>query len=502
MNSEKIKISDVLVLGSGMAGLSFAIELSELLPGTSINVLSKSGLNAGSTPLAQGGMAVPVDQVDYASHFMDTVKSGGAEIDVSVVQRFINELPGAISRLESWGMSFDKVNGTYDRHWEGGHEVPRVLHKLDSTGKSLHDTLLKVCRQKNEIQLIENQMAYEAEYQDGIWNIKALDTKLNQMNMFCSRELVLASGGIGALFCNTTNDDASTGDILILAAQLGLDLVEMNRVQFHPTALKMPGNNSRLPLITEAIRGKGARLLNSKGERFMLKYDSRAEMATRDIVSRAIWDEMLSDDLHCVYLDLSPISQVKNKFPAINEMLENHGYDMAIDLIPVVPAAHYLCGGISADLNGDTKVPHLRAIGECARTGLHGKNRLASNSLTEALVMALLAARNIAANMVEGNNEDYIDFIPQAIKKPNDIHEKKIEILRQVLSKQLYQMYSQDKLCRQTEFAFGNVSLDFINELLDEGYLSKSLLELKHLIVLGQIIEMDLMVYDKKQSVC
>jgi L-aspartate oxidase len=501
MKSETVQIKDVLVLGSGVAGLSFALELSELRPELSILILSKGKLDAGSTALAQGGMAIPLDSDDFESHCNDTMRAGQGENDLEIVKQFLNSLPHAISKLESWGMSFDKKDGQYDRHLEGGHEVPRVLHCKDSTGKSLHQVLLNACLKQANIQIIEHQMAYRMRRLNTYWQVKVIDLNKEVSMSYAARQLVLASGGIGALFSNTTNDALSTGDALVMAMDSGLQLKDMGSVQFHPTALKIPHPIGRLPLLSEALRGKGATLVNSTGNRFMYRYDERGELSTRDIISKAIWKEMLVDDLNSVYLDARNIEGVSTHFPSVEKVLNEHGFQLDEDLIPVIPAAHYLCGGIPATLSGCTDFNTLYAIGECARTGIHGRNRLASNSLTEALVMALNAAEHLAKNYKKVIQVDEIDQHVLPLSYPDENDRKKTDTLRHLLSQQLYQMYSQDSYTQTTELVFGSLSLEFVNDLLKEGYLSRALIELRNLILIGRQIELDIVQHDEGHGI-
>lgn len=494
-------MKDVVIIGSGVAGLGLALELSELRPDVKILILSKGQADAGSTALAQGGMAVPVDESDLESHFNDTMRAGRGENNLETVRKFLEALPHAISNLELRGMKFDKLNGIYDRHHEGGHEIPRVLHCKDSTGKHLHQVLLNACREKSNIQIAEHQMAFRLRRHDAIWKIKVIDLKEDVTRSYTTKNLVLASGGIGALFSNTTNDAMSTGDVLVMAMELGIQLKDMDSVQFHPTALKIPHPIGRLPLLTEALRGKGATLLNSNGQRFMYRYDERAELSTRDIISKAIWDEMKRDHLNSVYLDARSINDVSEHFPEVEKMLNEYGFHLKDDLIPVIPAAHYLCGGIPANLSGHTDIQDLYAIGECACTGLHGRNRLASNSLTEAFVMALNTAQSLASSIEVVNLVDETEHQVLPLSHPNETDLKKIDTLRLLLSQQLYQMFSQDKVEITPEFAFGSLSLDFINELIHEGYLSRSIIELRNLILIGHQIERAFEEYDESHGV-
>lgn len=494
-------MKDILIIGSGVAGLGFALELSELRPDAKILILSKGHADAGSTALAQGGMAVPVDEADMETHCSDTMRAGKGENDLETVRKFLKSLPHAISKLELRGMKFDKLNGEYDRHHEGGHEIPRVLHCKDSTGKHLHQVLLNACHEKSNIRILEHQMAYRVHRHHETWRVKVIDLKEDVSRSYNAQNLVLASGGIGALFYNTTNDVLSTGDALVMAMELGIQLKDMDSVQFHPTALKIPHPIGRLPLLTEALRGKGATLVNSEGQRFMYKYDERGELSTRDIISKAIWDEMIKDELNSVYLDARNINDVAEHFPSVESILNKYSFSLKEDLIPVIPAAHYLCGGIPASIEGITGVQNLYAIGECACTGLHGRNRLASNSLTEAFVMALNAAQSLSKHIQIVNEVDETDNHILPLSHPDEADLKKIDTLRLLLSQQLYQMFSQDKVAKAPEFAFGSLSFDFVNNLLHEGYLSRAIVELRNLILIGQQIEKAFVEHDENHGI-
>lgn len=488
MKLELQKYSDVIIVGSGVAGLSTALELALLRPDLDITVLSKSRLSDGSTSLAQGGMAVPVDELDKQQHIEDTFIAGRYENDEDIVRRFIDELPKSIARLESWGMQFDKnVKGIYHYHLEGGHTIPRVVHCKDHTGLTLHQVLHRNCIGRNNIHFAEYMMAYDmATMQTGV-SVQVFDA-LNQTTsvLHCSK-LVLAGGGIGALFHYTTNDATSTGDAIAMACRAQINVGNLHSVQFHPTALNIETNGLRLPLITEALRGAGAFLLDEKGKRFMYKYDSRAELATRDVISHSIWKEMGEDMDRPVYLDARHLDHVRDEFPTVYQTLLDQGYDLSHEVIPVIPAAHYLCGGIESDLSGRTSHPQVLAVGECAHTHLHGRNRLASNSLTEALSMGLNAANWLASECVKGEYDGLLEKEP--VKPLSSEQSSEILVHRKGLSRQLYSIFRDRSLgAPVTVQDFGQDALALIGRLQDQHCLSQSLLELRNLIGIGSEI--------------
>lgn len=485
MNNSLQKFSDVIIVGSGVAGLTTALELSIMRPDLDITVLSKSRLSDGSTSLAQGGMAVPIDELDKQQHIEDTFIAGRYENDESIVRLFIDELPKSIARLETWGMQFDKTDkGLYHYHLEGGHTIPRVVHCKDHTGLSLHQVLYKNCSVRNNIHFAEYVMAYDLLPGQSEIALQVFDVIDQTKSVLLCSKLVLAGGGIGALFHFTTNDATSTGDAIAMACRAGIKVGNLSSVQFHPTALNIETQGGRLPLITEALRGAGAFLLDDRGKRFMYKYDPRAELATRDVISQSIWKEMGDGMERPVYLDARHLDELKDEFPTVCRSLLDQGYDLCHEVIPVIPAAHYLCGGIESDLNGQTSHPHILAVGECAHTHLHGRNRLASNSLTEALVMGLNAANQLAAVCVKS---DLKGSLEKTVVRPMNC-EQRSEILeqRKRLSLQLYAFFRERSLGVSDKVRdLGQEAGALIGHLLDQGHLSLSLLELRNLTVVG-----------------
>ena len=394
--------SDYLVIGSGIGGLSFALQVAKADRHAHIVILSKSNLLESNTRHAQGGIAVVFDQQDtFESHIADTLKAGAGHCDPDIVQMVVTEAPNRLAELHEWGVDFDRNNsGRFALGLEGGHSANRILHHKDQSGLEIARKLIEQVEAQPNISVYSGLMVLELLKSDTVFGSTqkcqgalVLDVKTQTTSLFHSKVTVLATGGAGQVYQHTTNPAIATGDGMALAKRAGCTLADMEFVQFHPTALYEPGKRPMF-LISEAVRGNGAILRNVRGERFMHTYDERLELASRDIVSRAIHQEMIATGADHVYLDCRHLDPgaFKSKFEAITAYLAEKGIDPAVELIPVVPAAHYMCGGIKVDSWGRTEMEGLLAVGECARTGLHGANRLASNSLLEAVVFAQRAA--------------------------------------------------------------------------------------------------------------
>ncbi|MCB1852104.1 MAG: L-aspartate oxidase [Gammaproteobacteria bacterium] len=397
---------DVLIIGSGAAGLSLALRL----PGSlSIGVIAKGSLTEGSTYYAQGGISAVMDKTDSMdSHISDTLNAGAGLCDESIVKLVVEKGPENIEWLLKEGVTFtrDKPNGTYHLTKEGGHSHRRVIHAADATGKEVESTLeeqaqgrsnIKLYQQHNAIDLITVKRAEEGvRICSGAY---VLDKRKGQVKTFSSRFTVLATGGASKVYLYTSNPDVSTGDGIAMAWRAGCRVANMEFIQFHPTCLFHP--HAKSFLITEALRGEGGKLLLPNGKRFMQKFDKRAELAPRDIVARAIDHEMKRLGADCLFLDIShkPKEFVREHFPTIYAKCMEFGIDITKQPIPVVPAAHYVCGGVLTDKQARTDIPNLFAIGETAYTGLHGANRMASNSLLECLVFSQQAAEAIVQEL-------------------------------------------------------------------------------------------------------
>ncbi|MBA4275415.1 L-aspartate oxidase [Flavobacterium sp.] len=383
--------TNYLIIGSGVAGLTFAVKIAERFPDKKITIVTKANENESNTRYAQGGIAIVTDKIDdsYEKHIQDTLICGDGLCDESVVKMVITEGPKRLKELIEWGAKFDKNNqGTLDLGKEGGHSENRVVHHKDQTGQEIQRAILSQVHQKENITVLDYHLAIDLITENNnCLGAYVLDQKTKEVLTFQSDFTLLATGGIGHLYGHTSNPVIATGDGIAMAYRANAVIKEMEFIQFHPTTLYNASTGTSF-LISEAVRGFGAYLRTKKGHRFMPDYDSRGDLASRDIVSQSIDLELKKTGDDCVYLDCThlDLEGFKKHFPMIYEHCKSVGIDIAKDWIPVVPAQHYLCGGIVVDKNGKTSVENLFACGECSRTGLHGANRLASNSLLEALV--------------------------------------------------------------------------------------------------------------------
>jgi L-aspartate oxidase len=397
-----MKEYDFAVIGSGIAGLSFALEAAKH---GSVAVITKRKGADTNTAWAQGGIAcVTSDEDSFELHVRDTLEAGAGLCDEAVVRMIVTEGPERIRELAELGLQFDEreIGGhrELDLGKEGGHSKRRVLHVQDVTGREIEETLLRELGRQSHVQLLENQMAVDLitaaklgfATEDRCLGVYVLDEKTGDVETIRSSRIVLATGGCGKVYLYTTNPDIATGDGVAMAWRAGVEIANMEFIQFHPTCLFHPEAKSFL--ISEAVRGEGGILRNNRGEDFMKRYDPRGSLASRDIVARAIDAEIKRSGAKCVFLEIThkPPEFIRERFPHIYQTCLRFGIDMSKQAIPVVPAAHYQCGGVKTDINGATSLPGLYAIGEVACTGLHGANRLASNSLLEGLVVAHRAA--------------------------------------------------------------------------------------------------------------
>ncbi len=393
-----MKEYDFVVIGSGIAGLSFALKAAKH---GSVAVITKRKGADTNTAWAQGGIAcVTSDEDSFELHVRDTLEAGAGLCDEEVVRTIVTEGPARIQELVDLGLHFDdrEVSGhrEFDLGMEGGHSKRRVLHVRDVTGKEIEETLLRELGRQSHVDLLENHMGVDLitaaklgfAAEDRCLGIYILDELSGQVATVRSDRIVLATGGCGKVYLYTTNPDIATGDGVAMAWRAGALIANMEFIQLHPTCLFHPKAKSFL--ISEAVRGEGGILRNNRGEDFMTRYDSRGSLAPRDIVARAIDAEIKRSGAQCVFLDITHRSPefLRERFPHIYETCLRFGIDMAKQPIPVVPAAHYQCGGIKTDVNGAATLPGLYAIGEVACNGLHGANRLASNSLLEGLVLS------------------------------------------------------------------------------------------------------------------
>lgn len=392
--------TDVLVIGSGAAGLASAINLPS---NVQVLVLSKEDMKAGSTNRAQGGIAAVTDENDSTeSHFTDTLMAGAGLCDPEAVRFVVESGATAVSDLISMGLQFDRHQSDLHRTKEGGHSHRRVLHVADATGRAIASTLIEEANRRSNIEFMNDRVALDliSHQTDNtakrVVGAYVYDPHSDRVECIRARSVVLATGGASKVYVYTSNPDTCTGDGIAMAWRAGCRLSNMEFNQFHPTCLYHP--DARSFLISEAVRGEGGKLRLPDGSTFMHRFDKRQELASRDIVARAIDYEIKRLGIECVYLDVTdlPKAHVEKQFPTILQQLLEIGIDMRVDPIPVVPAAHYTCGGVLVDHQGRTDLEALYAIGEVACTGVHGANRLASNSLLECLVYAKSAANHIA----------------------------------------------------------------------------------------------------------
>lgn len=394
--------SDVLIIGAGAAGLSLALRLPEHWQ---VTLIAKSTLSEGNTYYAQGGISAVLSRSDsFATHIADTLDAGAGLCHEPVVRRVVEAAPACIAWLDSLGMNFTRAEGEdYHLTREGGHSQRRVAHAADATGRALETTLLAQAQARPNLRLLPQHMALDLLTTAKLGlpgpvrciGCYVLDYANNQVKTLAARHVVLATGGASQVYLHTTNPDLATGDGIAIAWRAGAAVSNLEFTQFHPTSLYQ--RQGQPFLISEAVRGEGAHLKLADGSRFMSHYDPRAELAPRDIVARAIDAEMKRRGLDHVWLDIShkPADFIRTHFPNIYQHCLSLGHDMARQAIPVVPAAHYTCGGVWTDADGCTTLPGLYAIGETACTGLHGANRLASNSLLECLAFSQFAATHM-----------------------------------------------------------------------------------------------------------
>ena len=400
-----MKKTDFLVIGSGLAGLSFALKAALKYPEKTVTIVTKSNAHESNTYYAQGGIAVVVDQIkdSFEKHIEDTLIAGDGLCDKEVVEIVVKEGPDRLKELTDFGVDFDRTaSGDFHLGIEGAHSAHRILHHKDSTGLNMQATLLNRALELSNVTLLDFHFAIDLitqhhlgqEVKRTMPDIECFGAYIMDMNdqkveLYLSKVTIISSGGIGQVYSLTTNPAVATGDGVAMAYRAKANIANMQFVQFHPTALFYPAQE-QVFLISEAVRGAGGILKTKDGQTFMEKYDERGSMASRDIVARAIDGELKARGENCVYLDCTHLDKEEfmSHFPKIYNKCKSIGIDIEKDMIPVAPAAHYLCGGVVADLSGRTNINRLYACGEAAHTGLHGANRLASNSLLEALVFA------------------------------------------------------------------------------------------------------------------
>jgi len=412
------QVSDFLVIGSGIAGLSFAIKTAEH---GKVTLVTKKTAADSNTNLAQGGIASVFSNLDsFDLHIKDTLEAGDGICNREVVETVIKDGPTRIKELIRFGVEFNKKSlssssnrDELDLGQEGGHSRKRIVHSHDMTGREVEKALLFLARNHKNIEILENHIAIDlitcstrtkrgsviTTHEDHCCGAYVLDTTSGKVKTFCSKITLLASGGAGKVYLYTSNPDIATGDGIAMGYRAGTSVANLEFVQFHPTCLFHP--DAKNFLISEAVRGEGGRLIDFSGQAFMEKYSDLKDLACRDVVARAIDTELKKTGQDSVFLDIShkPSGFVKDRFPNLYENCKRFGFDMTKEPLPVVPAAHYMCGGVITDMVGRTDIKGLFAVGETACTGLHGANRLASNSLLEALVYAHQAAHQAVKDL-------------------------------------------------------------------------------------------------------
>ncbi|MDE0250728.1 MAG: L-aspartate oxidase [Gammaproteobacteria bacterium] len=427
---------DVLIIGSGAAGLSLALRID---PRLKIAVLSKGSLDAGSTAWAQGGMSAVIDEEDSIDlHVADTIDAGAGLCDEEVVYHTASYGREMVSWLTDLGIQFTRETDSAGKSYlhltrEGGHTQRRIVHAADATGWAIQNELIRHASEQEHISIFEhhitvdlvttNKLVQNQTSESGNQCVGAyvLNTKKQHIDTFKAKYTVLATGGAGKVYLYTSNPDGASGDGIAMAWRAGCRIANMEFIQFHPTCLYHPDAKSYL--ITESIRGEGGKLLLPDGSEFMHEFDPRGVLAPRDIVARAIDHKMKKLGIDCVYIDIShkPKKFIERHFPNVYARCLKSGYDMTKEPVPVVPAAHYTCGGIMTNLHGRTDVKFLYAIGETSHTGLHGANRMASNSLLECLVFANLASIDInTRSLPETSNLDIPPWDESRVTEPDE----------------------------------------------------------------------------------
>ncbi len=501
-----IRKFDFLVIGSGVAGMSYALKVASGGKGK-VAIICKTTLEESNTSRAQGGIAAVTNlELDnFEKHIKDTMIAGDFISDPVAVEQVVKNGPQGIRDLVDWGVNFDKTEtGAFDLHREGGHSEFRILHHADDTGFEIQRGLMEAVRRHPDITVLENHFAVEiiTQHHLGIevtrrtpdiecYGAYVLNPHTGKIDTFLSKVTLMATGGTGAVYATTTNPNIATGDGIAMVYRAKGTVEGMEFVQFHPTALFNPAESHPAYLITEAMRGYGGILRLPNGEEFMQKYDNRLSLAPRDIVARAIDKEMKIHGIDHVCLDVTHKNQeeTRHHFPNIYAKCLSIGIDITRQYIPVVPCAHYMCGGIKVDLNACSSIKRLYAVGECSCTGLHGGNRLASNSLIEAVVYADAAARH-SLEVIDGYT--FNDKVPQWNDEGTMSNEEKILIAQdmkevgQIMSNYVGIVRSDLRLKRAW------TRLDLLYEETEELFkrvkATKDICELRNMINVGYLI--------------
>ena len=531
--SNMIRKFDFLIIGSGVAGMSYALKVADAGKGK-VALVCKTTLEEANTAKAQGGIASVTNLLvdNFEKHIEDTMTAGDFISDPAAVEQVVRNAPAGIRDLVKWGVNFDKKeDGEFDLHREGGHSEFRILHHADDTGAEIQRGLMEAVRRHPNIEILENHFAVEiiTQHHLGIrvtrrtpdiecYGAYVLNPDTGKVDTYLSRITLVATGGTGAIYAATSNPNIATGDGIAMVYRAKGKVKDMEFVQFHPTVLFNPKETHPAYLITEAMRGYGGILRLPDGEEFMQKYDERGSLAPRDIVARAIDREMKIHGLDHVCLDVTHKNpeETKHHFPNIYAKCLSIGIDITKEYIPVAPSAHYMCGGIKVDLDGQSSIHRLYAVGECSCTGLHGGNRLASNSLIEAVVYADAAARHslevidkydFNERVPEWNDEGTMSneekvLIAQDVKEVNQIMSTYVGIVRSDL--RLHRAWERlDLLYEETEHLFKRVKptrdICELRNMINVGYLiTRQALERKESRGLHYTIDYPRHALDKK----
>lgn len=500
--------TDVLIIGSGVAGMSSAIQLALLQPGIQITLLTKTIQNESNTRYAQGGIAAVWDETkdNFEKHIADTLDAGDGLCNTEAVTHVVKEGPARVQEIIDWGTRFDKIKSdlAYDLGREGGHSENRILHYKDLSGAEMQRALMEKVKSFTNIIVKEHYYAINLITQHHLgWSITrvspdiecygayVLNKATKEIETWTAKVTILATGGGGQIYRNTTNPQIATGDGVAMVYRAKGRVENMEFVQFHPTALYNPAGENPDFLVSEAVRGFGGVLKTKDGEEFMHKYDARKSLAPRDIVARAIDNEMKIRGDDYVYLDCRHLEKEAfiNHFPTIHNKCLSIGIDPMKQMIPVVPACHYMCGGIHVDQDGRSSIRNLYAVGECSSTGLHGANRLASNSLLEALVYGKRIASHIHTNLLSFTLKDGIpEWNASGTTEPKEmvLITQSWKELKEVMSSYVGIVRSNVRLKR----AMDRLQLlhNETEDLYNTSILSPQLCELRNLITIGYLI--------------
>jgi L-aspartate oxidase len=499
--------TDFLIVGSGIAGLTYALKLAQHCPDKQLTVITKGTPDETNTKYAQGGIAVvnDLENDSFEKHIEDTLIAGDGLCNQEVVEIVVKEGPARVQEIIDWGAQFDKdAEGDYKLGKEGGHSESRILHHKDVTGREMERALLDAVKHQANIQMVHHCFVIDIITQHHLgylvtkstpdiccYGVYVLNAKTNRIEKILSKMTLLATGGNGQVYRTTTNPSIATGDGVAMIYRAKGRIENMEFIQFHPTALYEVGKRGQAFLITEAVRGDGGILRNINSEAFMERYDARKDLAPRDIVARAIDNEMKITGTEHVYLDCRhiPIENFKEHFPNIYEKCLSIGIDVTKNMIPVAPAAHYSCGGIKTDEWGRSSIQNLYACGECSSTGLHGANRLASNSLLEAMVFAHRCYVD-AVNRLDRLKDlpDVPDWKAEGTSQPKEmiLITQSLKELQQVMSDYVGIVRNNVRLQR----AMKRIDLlyDETEDLYQTTAVSPQLLELRNMITVGYLI--------------